>query len=135
MKPLNKTRRRGITSAEMVVAFGLFAIAVAMAGQLAGFVQVERTRTAARQDAVEQCANLLERARSMPWKELTPEWAAGQKLPSEHLLPKGTLKVQVTPVKDEPRLKKLEATATWTIERETEATMSAWIRDRGEVEK
>ena len=135
MKPPASPRRQGITSAEMVVSFGLFAIAIAMAGQVAGFVQVERTRTAARQDAVEQCANVLERARAMPWKELTPEWAKSQKLPTGHLLPKGTLKVLVTPVKEEPRLKKLDVTATWTMEREADATMSAWIRDRSEESK
>jgi Tfp pilus assembly protein FimT len=127
------SRRRGISSAEMAVAFALFAIAVAMAGQLSGFVSMERMRTAARQDAVEQCANVLERARSVPWKELTPEWAAKQKLSAGHLLPQGSLQVVVSRVKDEPKLKKVDATAKWMMERETEATMSAWFRDREEA--
>ncbi|MFO0866880.1 MAG: hypothetical protein U0744_19950, partial [Gemmataceae bacterium] len=94
-----------------------------------------RIRTAARQDALEQCANVLERARSLPWKELASEWAAAQKLSDGHLLPKGSLKVQVSHLKDDPRVKRVDATAKWIMEREMETTISAWIRDRGETAK
>lgn len=128
----NAMRRRGFGAADVAGAMALLAVALWLAGQLAGFATRERLRTAARHDAVEQATNVLERARAVPWKRLTPQWADEQCLPSDVTLPKGTLKVTVRPVEGEPRLKKVEVAVGWMMEMPNDVRMDAWFRDRGE---
>jgi prepilin-type N-terminal cleavage/methylation domain-containing protein len=91
--------RRGFTLAELTVALGVLGVVLLLVTQVAYLVLRERQRTGAREEALEAAANVLEAARACPWEELTPAWAARQRLAdvSAGQLPDGRLDVRVEP--------------------------------------
>jgi hypothetical protein len=98
-----------------VVALGTLALAMVLVAEVSLQSLGERRRSSTRQDAVECAANVLESARALPWEELTPEWAAGQRLP-EHLgqrLPGGKLTVRVEPEAGRPHTRRVTVEVSW----------------------
>ena len=75
--------RRGFLMMEVAVTLGIFGIALILTAQLATFAIAEQTAAHERLAAIEFADNVLETARAKPWSELTPEWAASQKLPED----------------------------------------------------
>src|SRR5205085_2553481 len=97
-------------------ALGVLATAAALSAQLATTTLLERSRAVERLTALEAAANVLEAARARPWADLTPTWAAGQRLPDFVLerLSGVTLTVRVEPEPDRPRLKRVTVEVHWT---------------------
>jgi hypothetical protein len=101
---------------EVAVALALLLVVSTLVAELTTWMITERSRTAARVDAVEIAANELEEARAVAWDKLTPEWAANQKL-SAHVLdrwPDMKLTVRVEPEPNRPRVKRVTVELTWT---------------------
>ena len=107
--------RRGFTILEATLALGLLAIALVMVAQLATQALAERIGTEERLAAMETAANTLEAARALSWTELTPEWAAKQRLPeplAERLF-EHRFSVRVEPQPDRPNVKRVSVELRW----------------------
>jgi prepilin-type N-terminal cleavage/methylation domain-containing protein len=109
------TRRRGTTLVEMLLALAALAVAAVLAAQLGTGALSERTRADARLDALDAAGNVLESARAAPWDGLTPDWAAGQKLPAfaADRLTGGALTATVEPEPGRPRVKRVTVEVRW----------------------
>ena len=83
----------------------------------------ERRRTALRHEALETAANILESAQACPWDELTPAWAAQQRLPESLLqqLPDNRLAVRVETDPGRPLLKRVTVEIGWRLDDGLEA--------------
>lgn len=132
--------RIGFTITETLVALGILAIALGLVAQLATWSLEERTRNALRQQVLETAANVVEAARAQPWDGLTPEWAAGQRLPKPlaEQLPGGELTVCVEPEKDHPRIRRVTVRVAWKRENGMPARpveLTALVSDRARPEK
>lgn len=94
-----------------------------LVAELATWTLTERTRSAARNDAVEAAANVLEAARALPWEALTPDWAAAQKLPESlaSRLREGRLAVRVEPETSRPLSKRVTVAVHWDTDPGTAA--------------
>jgi prepilin-type N-terminal cleavage/methylation domain-containing protein len=107
--------RRGFTMLEAVAALGILATAATLAAQLGAWSLVERGRTQCRLAATDAATNVLESARARPWSELTPEWAAGLRLP-EYVVDRlhdPKLTVQITPEPNRPHVKRVSVQIQW----------------------
>jgi len=69
---------RGFTLTETVLALGIVGGVLLVLAQFGYLALCDRQRNAARQDALEAAANVLESARVVPWEDLTPAWAGRQ---------------------------------------------------------
>lgn len=110
-------RRSGFTTAEMLVALLVLAAIMVVVAQVVFWSVRERARQQARLAALEAAENVLERARAVPWPELTPAWAQTQRLPTttESVLPdKARLTVRVEPDTAQPRLRRVSAEVRWS---------------------
>ena len=110
-----KGQRRAFTIMETIAAFALVGVVLVLVAKV-GFTSMnERTRSLAKQTAIEHLQNVLENARSLPWEKLTHEWASSVKLPDDwnHLLPEGKLEVKVETEKDAALVKRVTATLGW----------------------
>jgi type II secretory pathway pseudopilin PulG len=107
--------RYGYAVLDLVISFAVLAVALVLAAQLGVWSLSERTRNAARQEAVETAANVMESARALPGEELTPEWAAKQKLPEALAarLYDGKLTVRVEPEASRPHVKRVTVEVAW----------------------
>jgi type II secretory pathway pseudopilin PulG len=112
---MNRTKRTGFTIMESLAALGVLASAAVLAAQLGTWSLMERARTENRVAATEAAANILEAARARSWNDLTPEWAAAQKLPDAvaELLFDATLTIRVIPEPDRPHVKRVTVTIEW----------------------
>ena len=112
---------RGFTILECVAALSILAMVMLLVVQTGYWSMRERIRTASRHAALELASNILESARAGPFETLTPDWAAGQKLPEEsgRLLSKAQLTVRVEPEKNLPHTKRVTVEIRW----QTEVTM------------
>ncbi|HEV3203002.1 MAG TPA: type II secretion system protein [Gemmataceae bacterium] len=109
-------RQRAFTILEITIALGILAIVVVIVAQL-GFQSLrDRWRNAARHQALELAANILEAARACPWESLTPQWAAEQRLPehADQHLHEGRLIVRVEPGPEGPNIKRVTVAIHWT---------------------
>ncbi len=108
--------RGGFTILEVSVATGALVVGMLLVAQAAIWSLAERGRTAARREALEAAANVLEAARALPWRDLTPEWAALQRLPDDlsERLADGKLTVRVTPEASRPATKRVAVEVTWS---------------------
>lgn len=107
--------RSGFTVLEVVVSIGFLGIAAVLIGELALATLNERLRNETRLAVIEWATNVLEEARAKPWKELTPEWANGIKLPEDlafRLAEPKTL-TQVVPEPDRPTAKRITVSVQW----------------------
>jgi type II secretory pathway pseudopilin PulG len=114
--PKSKRLAVGFTILEITLALGVLLVAMMLVAQV-GFESMRgRARNAARHQAEELAANMLEAARACPWEDLTPEWAAAQRLPASgaESLVNGQLAVRVTLEADRPHLKRVTVTVSWT---------------------
>jgi prepilin-type N-terminal cleavage/methylation domain-containing protein len=107
--------RSGFTMLETTVALGIFAIALILAAQLGTQSLAERQRVEQRLAAIEFADNILESARARSWAELTPEWAAAQRLPAElaDRLLDPSLSVRVEAERDRPGVKRITVDLHW----------------------
>jgi type II secretory pathway pseudopilin PulG len=112
----HSSRRPGFTVLETVIALGMLASVIVLVAQLATWSLAERSRSDERLAALEQAANVLEAARARPWADLTPEWAAAQRLPDELAtrLDDARYTVCVEPEADRPRVKRVTVELGWT---------------------
>jgi Tfp pilus assembly protein PilV len=108
-------RRAGCTMFETLIAIGVLTSAAVLAAQLGTWSLIERGRTEDRLAATDAAANILEAARARPWAELTPEWAAGQRLPDSvaDRLTDGILAVRVMTEPDRPHVKRMTVMIEW----------------------
>jgi hypothetical protein len=108
--------RAGFTILEVSVATGALVVGMLLVAQTAIWSLAERGRTAARREALEVATNVLETARALPWRDLTPEWAAAQRLPGDlaERLADGKLTVRVTPEATRPATKRVAVEVTWS---------------------
>ena len=110
-----KRHSAAFTVLEITLALGVLLVAMALVAQV-GFASMRgRARNAARHQAEELAANVLEAARACPWEALTPEWAAAQRLPESgaERLVDGRLAVRVAPETGRPLLKRVTVTISW----------------------
>jgi hypothetical protein len=100
---------------ECTIALGVLATVATVAAQLGTWAIIERGRDECHLVATEAAANVLERARSVAWTELTPEWAESQKLPAAvaDRLHDGKLTVGVTPEADRKAVKRVDVKIEW----------------------
>jgi hypothetical protein len=103
---------------ELTVALSILAVAMALVAQIGCWSLRERAQGAARQDALEVAANVLESALASPWETLTTDWAAAQRLPESlaQRLPDGRLTVRVEPEALHPRLKRVTVAVDWKLD-------------------
>ena len=108
-------KRRGLTLVETTAALGVLGSAAVLAAQLGVWCLIERARTNNRLAVMDATANIIEAARAQSWSDLTPEWAAGQRLPESLTvrLVDGTLSVRVTPEPDRPHVKRVSVEIQW----------------------
>jgi len=107
--------RPGYTMLEVVAAFGVLTVAMVIVAQLGTRALTERVRADEQMLATESAANVLEAARARPWADLTPDWAAGQRLPEDvtDRLPDARLAVRVEPEPERPRVKRVTVELRW----------------------
>ena len=110
-----KRGRPGFTLLETLIALGILATATVLVAQLGALALAERTRADDRLLATEAAANVLEAARARPWADLTPEWAAAQRLSDDltDRLPEAILTVRVGPEPDRPGVKRVSVELGW----------------------
>jgi type II secretory pathway pseudopilin PulG len=111
------------TILETVLALGILVVVMGLVVQV-GFQSLrDRSRSAARHDALELAANALEAARACSWEALTPEWAAQQSLPVDAIerLPGARLCVRVEPEGETPLTKRVTVTLAWSLAEGTPA--------------
>jgi type II secretory pathway pseudopilin PulG len=109
-------RRNGFTIMETAIALALLSFAMVLVAQLGTWTLAERARADERLAALEGVANVLEAARARPWADLTPEWAAEQRLTDDlaDRLHEAVLTVRVEPEPDRPRVKRVTVQLGWT---------------------
>ena len=105
--------RRGFTMAEVTAALGILVLALAVVAEVGVQGLRERARADALQAAQELAANVLESARACPWEKLTPDWAAGQRLPEPYEGRGWRLQVRVEPEASRPRIKRVTVEVHW----------------------
>jgi type II secretory pathway pseudopilin PulG len=107
--------RGGFTILESTLALSILVVAMAWVVQVGVESQRERSRNAARRDALETAANVLEAARARSWETLTPEWAANEMLPQAvaERLPGGRLTVRVEAEAERLLTKRVTVTIHW----------------------
>ena len=113
---IRHSARPGFTIMETVLALGVLTTAAVLVAQLGTWSLAERARAGERFAAVEAAANVLEAARARPWADLTPEWAAGQRLPDDLAarLRGAALAVRVDTEPTRPRVKRVTVELGWT---------------------
>jgi prepilin-type N-terminal cleavage/methylation domain-containing protein len=94
--------RGGFTILETSVALALLGLALVTTTQLAVWVLSERGRGRDQQAAAELAANVLESARACRWEDLTPAWAAAQRLPGVFQEDGWQLAIRVAPEPSQP---------------------------------
>jgi hypothetical protein len=112
---LFRDNRRGFTTSEGVVALGILGALSLLLAQVACQVLSERRHNVARQTALEAAANVLEAARACPWNDLTPAWAARQRLPESlaRSLRDGRVAVHVEPEAWHTLMRRITVEVTW----------------------
>jgi hypothetical protein len=78
-----------------------------LVAQLGTWSLAERLRSQDRQAAIELAANILESARACPWDDLTPAWAAAQRIPSSMTERNWRLSIHVAPEPEQPLTKRV----------------------------
>jgi hypothetical protein len=114
-RSVTRSRCRAFTVMESLIALGILMVAMTLVVQVGIWSAQERTRNAARQEAIETAANVLEAARAVPSEALTPEWAAAQALP-ESLTQRMTepqLTVKVEPEAGRSRTRRVTVEIAW----------------------
>jgi type II secretory pathway pseudopilin PulG len=111
----HRLSRLGFTAMEVVIALALLGTATVLVAQVATTSLAERVRAAERLAAIEETANVLEAARACPWADLTPDWAAAQRLPDELAarLRQAAFTVRIEPEPDRPGVKRVSVELSW----------------------
>jgi prepilin-type N-terminal cleavage/methylation domain-containing protein len=101
--------RPGFTLTEVALALAVLLGTAALVAETAVWSLSQRGRTAARLDAVDVATNILERARALPWDELTEQWGSDQQMPSTFAArwPDCRLSVRVEPQSKRPHAKRV----------------------------
>ena len=112
------TGRRGFTVLETLAALAILSVAMVLAAQVGVWSLMERSRSATRYEVLEAANNILEAARARSWTELTPDWAAEQRLPEELAgrLPEGQLQVRLQLEASRPQCKRVTVEIRWTVD-------------------
>jgi Tfp pilus assembly protein PilE len=105
--------RRGFTVVEIVLALVLMVVVMGLVAKVGYHALVERGRIGARLAAQEAAQNVLEAARATPWEELTPQWAAAQRLPEEWTARQSDGKLEVRVEGEAPLCKRVTVAIRW----------------------
>ncbi len=107
--------RRGTTLLELIVAVALLAAMTAAAMQMLRVTAAQRRATSARQAAVLEAANLMERLAARSWDELTEEGVQDVELSPEarRRLPAGELEIDITSPTDQPDARRIALRLRW----------------------
>ena len=107
--------RPGFTAMECMVVLAVLVVMMTLLAQVSAWSLGQRGQNRIREDVLEAADNILESARATPWEGLTPEWAAGQRLPESLTarLPKGRLTVRVEPEASRPHTRRVTVEITW----------------------
>lgn len=113
--------RPGFTLLETSIVVGLLMTALILVAQVATWALAERSRGAARLETLEAATNILESARARAWEELTPDWAAAQRLPEPlaERTPRAKLNVKVEPEPSRPLTKRVTVEIHWIVDKGT----------------
>jgi len=100
---------------EAVAALGILMVVMVVVAQTGVWGMRERARSASHQSAVELAHNIMEAARARAPQDLTPAWAAQQKLPKEwnDQFHTAKLMVRVEPEKSLPSAKRVTVELHW----------------------
>jgi type II secretory pathway pseudopilin PulG len=103
------------TMLEMTLALAILMVAMALVAEVGFYSARDRSRSAARQDALDVAANALEAARAISWDALTPEWAARQTVPEAFAerLPGARLTMRIEREPDVPLTKRVTVSVRW----------------------
>jgi prepilin-type N-terminal cleavage/methylation domain-containing protein len=107
---LRKSKHRGFTITEALIALAVMAGVAALVGQHAFAAIAEHRRNEARAEAVQLANNVLEEARGLAWKELDAAWAK-QRETAPLRWPNARMTVNVE--KEGDHLKRVTVTITW----------------------
>ena len=103
---------------EAVAAIGILIAVMVVVVQTSLWGLRERARNAEHHAALELAHNVMESARARTPEDLTPTWAAQQRLSKEwqDLLPGGKLTVRAEPEKSVPAAKRVMVEVRWGVE-------------------
>ena len=112
---IRRRRRRGYALVELTISMLLFAAALAIVVQSAGWLAAQRRGAERRERAILEAANLMERLASRPWDELTPDLGRSLSLSpaAAASLRDGALEVAIAPGRGEPASKSIAITIRW----------------------
>ena len=113
--PLAAPRRRAFTVFEMTIAVILLAAVMGVTVQTLGWVARERRASEAREVAVREVANLMERLAARPWDRLSPDSVKGVTLSEtgRRALPGAELAVAVDDKGASDGAKRVALTLRW----------------------
>lgn len=108
-------KRRAFTLLELLAASFVLGVAMVASVQISSALGRARQEAQHRQCALLEADNWLERLSALPWDELTPERAAKCELSevAAEQLPGGELKVEITPLQEQPAVKRIVAAVHW----------------------
>ena len=109
-------RRRGYLALELMAASAVLATLLGVSLHALGALAEQRRAASQREMAVQEVANVLERATALPWSEVTSDRLAAWPLSAEAsaMLPAGELQVSVDSAADDPDAKRLVARVQWS---------------------
>jgi prepilin-type N-terminal cleavage/methylation domain-containing protein len=123
--------RRGFTIVEVLVAAGLLAVLLALCAQLLSVTGHARRASERRAIALEEAANLIERVRTLPFAEVTPERLARIELAPEvrEFLPDATAKLSIDKETDAVPAKRVRVEIQWRAAAgpEPPARLTFWV--------
>jgi Tfp pilus assembly protein PilE len=107
--------RRGMMMIELAVAGVLVGTLLVVCLQLLSAALAQRRAADQRQCALLELGNVMEQVTARPWTELTTAILSQKKLsPSaDSQLPGAELKIEVSPLADEPNAKRITAALRW----------------------
>ncbi len=108
-------RRTGFTITEVAVATVLISVLLVVVAQTMALVVQQRRTSQYHVIATEEAANVIELLMSRPYDQLTPDSVKSVKLSptARDALPSASLRVELLPIDDVPRCKRVTVEIAW----------------------
>ena len=115
MRPSSLVRRGGFTLIEVVATTVMLGALMSMTVPLLHAVNAQRRHAAARQFAVQETANMMERFSARDWNDITPATAAKVELSEtgKAMLRDASLTITVAPISAQPTSKRVHIELRW----------------------